>query len=184
MTKTNDMRIYAASLSDYNAGVLHGEWIAVTDEDTMHEAIQAMLEASPTAKKYGDVAEEWAIHDYEGFGDYKLSEFTDLETIVNLKDGYEQHGAAFLAWAAHDPNNNTDPRDFEERFHGEYESLADYVQDYWEQCGGWKEEDNPNMWWHPSRYVDWDAMGRDLEMGGDVFTIESENGKVFVFDNH
>ena len=62
-------KIYAASLSDYNAGVLHGAWIrADQDEDKIEEAITAMLERSSQPG-----AEEWAIHDYEGFGSIQLS---------------------------------------------------------------------------------------------------------------
>lgn len=32
-------------------------------------------------------------------------------------------------------------------------------------------------------YVDWDAMARDAEMGGDLFTIEAVQGEVHVFSN-
>lgn len=30
-------------------------------------------------------------------------------------------------------------------------------------------------------YVDWDAMARDAEMGGGLFTIEAARGEVHVF---
>jgi hypothetical protein len=59
-------------LSDYNAGILHGVWIdAVEDADELQEPIDRMLAASPTTRRYGDVAEEWAIHDFEGFGNLR-----------------------------------------------------------------------------------------------------------------
>jgi len=32
-------------------------------------------------------------------------------------------------------------------------------------------------------YVDWDAMARDAEMGGDLFTIETAHGEVHVFSS-
>jgi antirestriction protein len=73
-------RLYVASLSDYNAGILHGEWIDVTDEGAMREGISAMLASSPTAKQEGLPAEEWAIHDYEGFGELRLSEYEGTRT--------------------------------------------------------------------------------------------------------
>lgn len=44
-------RIYVASLSDYNAGTLHGEWIDATQElDDIWAEINAMLAASPEAR--------------------------------------------------------------------------------------------------------------------------------------
>ena len=49
------IRIYVACLAAYNNGHLHGEWINVTDEASIWEAVQAMLFASPI-----DEAEEWA----------------------------------------------------------------------------------------------------------------------------
>ena len=55
-TNTNSsdtFRIYVASLSDYNAGILHGTWIdfaQLTDLDDLRAAIAAMLATSPTAK--------------------------------------------------------------------------------------------------------------------------------------
>ena len=70
MTMTNvspDYQIYIASLSDYNAGILHGEWINLEglSVDDIQDKINAILKASPIAKKYGEPAEEWAIHDFE-----------------------------------------------------------------------------------------------------------------------
>ena len=67
-TNTNSsdtFRIYVASLSDYNAGILHGTWIdfaQLTDLDDLRAAIAAMLATSPTAKAApGQPAEEWMM---------------------------------------------------------------------------------------------------------------------------
>jgi len=57
-------RIYVACLAAYNAGRLHGRWIdAAQDAADIQAEVRKMLAASPQAD-----AEEWAIHDYEGFG--------------------------------------------------------------------------------------------------------------------
>jgi antirestriction protein len=70
-------RIYAASLSDYNNGRLHGAWIdADQDPEAIGEAIEEMLAGS----HYGP-AEEFAIHDTDGFGPVRLSEYESLEDI-------------------------------------------------------------------------------------------------------
>ncbi|MFF8629709.1 antirestriction protein ArdA [Streptomyces werraensis] len=96
-------RIYVASLSDYVAGYLHGEWIdADQDADDIHEAVQAMLKKSPVARKYGDVAEEWAIHDYEGFADIEISEHDSFERVAALAKLLDKHPAALVAHFVND----------------------------------------------------------------------------------
>jgi len=72
-------RAYFASLADYNHMVLHGAWVEdLGDPDHVHAEIQKMLEASEEA-----VAEEWAIHDYEGFGEWSPHEYTKLDELVD-----------------------------------------------------------------------------------------------------
>lgn len=177
----NGIRIYVASLSDYNAGILHGEWIEVSDVETMQGEINKMLAGSPTAKQEGQPAEEWAIHDYEGFGDIRLSEYEDLEGLAQLAEGIEEHGDAFLAWVAHSPKDNRDPSNFEDAFLGEWGSMGEYAEDYWEQSGDKPQAPQEN-WWHPANYIAWEDMGKDLELNGDVWTAPAPRG-VWVFSN-
>ena len=80
----NTPRIYVASLADYNAGRLHGRWIdADQSPDAIREQIGQMLAGSKEP-----IAEDWAIHDYESFGDLRLSEFEDVDQIVNIMSIY------------------------------------------------------------------------------------------------
>lgn len=66
--------IYAACLASYNNGILHGEWIDATqDPESIGHAITLMLESSPIPD-----AEEYAIHDYDGFGGLPLGEYESL----------------------------------------------------------------------------------------------------------
>lgn len=66
-----DPRIYVACLAAYNRGCLYGAWIPVEDDEAaVWLQINAMLAASPIAG-----AEEWVIHDYEGFGGVELAEY-------------------------------------------------------------------------------------------------------------
>ena len=45
-------RIYLASLTDYNAGVLHGRWVDADHEaEILGEVAQEMLAQSPTAER-------------------------------------------------------------------------------------------------------------------------------------
>lgn len=56
-------KIYVADLAAYNNGKLHGVWIDATlDLEDIQAAVSSMLKNSPEG-----FAEEYAIHDYEGF---------------------------------------------------------------------------------------------------------------------
>ncbi|MGK5496416.1 antirestriction protein ArdA [Streptomyces sp. URMC 125] len=91
MSKTTP-RIYVASLSDYNAGILHGVWIdADQNADSIHEEIEEMLSKSPTALEYGEKAEEFAIHDYEGFGPVEIHEHDSIERVATIADLLTNH---------------------------------------------------------------------------------------------
>lgn len=79
--------IYVASLADYNNGVLHGAWIDATlPPAAIERLIEELLRASPTTRRSGEPAEEWAIHDSEGFGSVAIDpheSLEDLEQLVN-----------------------------------------------------------------------------------------------------
>jgi len=89
----NTPRIYVASLADYNAGRLHGCWIdANQSADAIREEIAQMLADSEEF-----IAEEWAIHDYERFGDLGLSEYEDIELVAQVAFEITQHGPVFAS---------------------------------------------------------------------------------------
>lgn len=85
----NEMRIYVASLSDYNDGRLEGKWFDLADYSNaseLMEAIQEMLD--DLTKKYndGEVREEWAVHDYEGIPSTLASEYMGEQDFQQLYD--------------------------------------------------------------------------------------------------
>ncbi len=201
MTKTAP-RLYVACLASYNNGVLHGRWIDVgQDADEIQSEIAAILRESQFPNvtvdcpecdgvgctECGDTgkvasAEEWAVHDFEGFGEINLGEYPDIEEVAALAAAIDEHGEPFLAWAAN-ASDNRDPDDFQESYSGEYDDLADYVTDFWEQAG-WKPVEDHRQWWHPTRYIDWEAMARDLQLNGDVWTAQSSDFRTYVFQNN
>jgi len=84
---SDEIRIYVADLAAYNNGKLHGVWIDACDDiNNIWEQIKAMLAASPE-----DFAEEYAIHDYEGFGSYALSEYEGIETAHKVACFIAEH---------------------------------------------------------------------------------------------
>jgi len=86
--QSDPIRIYVACLAAYNEGHLHGAWIDVSDEDTIWQAVQAMLFASPIEED----AEEWAIHDYEGFKGAEVGEYYSFANVVELADYIRERG--------------------------------------------------------------------------------------------
>lgn len=186
---SEEPRIYVASLSDYNAGVLHGRWITPKmGAEAVGEAISEMLAASPTMARYGDVAEEWAIHDFEGFGPVRLGEFEDLEKVCRLAAGLVAHGDAFGAWWANqEPDGDSEEMSeaFVDAYQGEWPSMTAYGEQLLEDLGVdlSKLGDLPELL---RAYLTFDIDGwvRDMELGGDVYTAESATGGVYVFWNH
>ena len=177
-TEKSDIRIYVASLADYNAGHLHGRWIdANQSADEVREEIAEMLGESKEP-----VAEDWAIHDYEGFGGVKLSEYEDIETVCQLAELIGEHGEIFAKLVEHFGTDylGEAKKTMEDGYHGAHESLADYAQQFVEDCYSESLNGLPDF----IKYnIDWDGIGRDFELGGDVFTIEHD-GDVHVFDSN
>ncbi|TWT44351.1 Antirestriction protein (ArdA) [Phycisphaerae bacterium RAS1] len=170
-------RIYVASLADYNAGYLHGRWIdADQSADEMRNEIAELL-----AESKQPIAEEWAIHDYDNFGSLRLSEFEDLERVAEVARLIVEHGPLFAELVNHlgDASNVEEARRYmEEAYRGAFDSLADYAADLIEDCYADILKSLPDF----IRYhIDYDGIGRDLELGDDVFTVCCD-GKVHVFD--
>jgi antirestriction protein len=128
-------RIYVASLSDYNAGRLHGTWIdAVQPAEDLWICIGQMLASSPEP-----IAEEWAIHDYESFGALRLSEYESIERVSEIGLGIAEHGLAFAAWASHLERNEWDRlSQFEECYMGQWASTTEYAENILESFGLWQ----------------------------------------------
>lgn len=165
-------RIYVACLSAYNAGKHHGCWVNVDDLDSMQEAIQTMLVASPEPD-----AEEWAIHDYEGFGSLRLSEYAGLERLVSMAELIQEHGelgADVLSYFDQDIDEARES--LEDRYAGCFDSLEHFAEQFLEETGGLA-----GIPQHLKGYIDYAGYGRDMELNGDVFTIETSYSQVHVF---
>ena len=168
-------RIYVASLSDYNNGRLHGAWI---DADQDFEAIGEESGEMLAESKY-DPAEEYAIHDYQGFGAYRVDEYESLEDVARIGRGIAEHGPAFAAFAAHlDPAEWYKLDDFDEHYRGQWASRADYAEQLLDDLGIDLENLGPEML-QPYISVDLDAFARDLAY--DLIVAEADDG-VYVFD--
>jgi antirestriction protein len=171
-------RIYVASLSDYNNGVLHGAWIdAAQESDQLQEEVDAMLARSPSGH-----AEEFAVHDYEFFGQYAVDEYDSLDWLSRIARGIAEHGLAFAAWVAHCGHDEEALNRFEDTYLGEWQSIDAYAQDLIDDLG-WQDELDKHLPQGLQAYITVDVEGfaRDLELGGDITTVEHADG-VWIFD--
>lgn len=163
------IQIYVACLAAYNNGYLHGRWIDASQEAwAIYDDIRDMLNASPIAD-----AEEWAIHDYEGFGSLSLSEYEGIDRVAELAAFIAEHGELGAELVSHFDDIGQARQALEESYHGSFESLADYVQGL--------TEDTSQVPEHLRFYIDWDAMARDAELSGDVFTVQTAHNEIHVF---
>lgn len=139
--------------------------------------------ACDTCHDNGEVpsAEEWAIHDYEGFAGIKLSEWEPFETVANLAALIEEHGEAIALFYNNDTSRDIDSLadDFQEAYRGQHDTLEAYAADYIEQTGML---DNVNE--TIKNYFDYESFARDLKLGGDVWTERDSDGNLHVFDNN
>lgn len=163
------IRIYVACLAAYNNGILHGAWIdAKQDADDLQWAIWDMLKASPI-----EGAEEWAIHDYEGFESAPVSEYTGMEEIAALAAFIAEHGTLGGKLIEHFGGDLDEAQNaIEDSYAGEYASLADFARELTEEQGGIPD--------HLAFYIDYEAMARDMAIN-DVFTVETGFEQVHVF---
>jgi antirestriction protein len=171
-------RIYVASLSDYNAGILHGEWIdAVGEPDELQTAVTEMLDRSPTPG-----AEEFAIHDYEGFGHYRVGEYDALDWISRIARGVSEHGLAFTAWAEQCGHDEDRLDRFDDCYFGDWQSVETYAEELLADLGYEQAiEAAVPEWLQPYVKIDTEAFARDLELSGDVLPVEHEGG-VWIFE--
>ncbi|HCF4204954.1 TPA: antirestriction protein ArdA [Pseudomonas aeruginosa] len=168
---TTTPRIYVADLAAYNGGYLHGVWIDASEEvEAIQEQITAMLAASPVPD-----AEEYAIHDYEGFAGYALGEYAGIDTAHEVACFIEEFPAFGGALLAQFSSIEDARKAADEDYCGCYESLADYAQEITEETTVIPES--------LTYYINYEAMARDMELNGDVFTLEVGYREVHVFWN-
>lgn len=167
-------RIYVANLAAYNAGRLVGEWLDLEDYADAEE-LSAAVEALT-----GE--DEFAIHDYEGFGGFSIGEYSPLDFVFRLHELVESHGAAFAVFAENIWTNRIDTADdlddaesaFIDAWIGNI-SAEDYAYDYVTDCLG--------LEGIALDYFDFAKFARDLIIGGDI-SEHYEDGEIYLFHNN
>lgn len=168
----DEIQIYIADLAAYNNGILHGAWVDATLEvDEIQDAINKILKASPIPD-----AEEYAIHDYDGFAGISIHEYEGIESAHEKAAFVEEHGELGAQVASHFGDDLEDARKaLTDSYLGQYSSIGGYAQSITEEYSTVPE--------HLSYYIDYDRMGRDMDMSGDIFYIEISHEEIHVFSN-
>ena len=166
-------KIYIACLAAYNSGKLHGSWIdASQDLDDIQAEIQELLSKSPIAG-----AEEWTIHDDEGFGSCSISESEGLESVCEKAAFIAEHGELGAELISNFCGHFEDARiAMEDYYHGEHDSELEYASQLFDEI---YLHDIPKS---VQYYIDYEAFCRDLFLDGH-YSIKVDH-KVHVFSNH
>lgn len=166
-TQQTTPRIYVACLAAYNNGYLHGAWIDANQElEDIQAQVQEMLSKSPIKG-----AEEYAIHDYEGFQGLRLAEYEDITTVAEIATMIEEHGEAWAKFAEYEGVEYATAERFEEAYAGEWESEESFAENLAEETMEIPE--------HLAFYIDYEKLARDLFIN-DYFSAEGE-GCRYVF---
>jgi antirestriction protein len=203
---SDDTRIYVAVLADYNNGEMHGAWIDCDGKsaEDIQDEVNVLLRTSKHPNVMVDCpdcdiqhpsdldnlecdtcngttkvssAEEWAIHDHEGF--YGLvGESTSFADVAKAAELIAEHGEAYALYTGHCGVDLPDPDDFRDHYSGEWESVEKYAEDYIDNSGMLD-----SMPENLRNYFDCAAFARDMVLGGDIYKIEMSNGNVAIFSN-
>ena len=186
-------QIYVADLAAYNAGHLHGRWIVLEaydfDPEAVHERIKEILARG--AKRFGaetlSVHEEYAIHDYEGFGPVKIEEYDSIEKVCALAetlDALESNGEDVPFGIYLDKIESLDSLDslddaveaFRESYRGEL-TLEQYAGDYVSDCI--LPEIDKGIRETIETYFDYESFARDMSYEG--YTEVYDHGDHYLF---
>ena len=161
------LRIFVNTWGNYNEnGADGGEWITLPmDEDELAEKLETI------AKAMGDEDPEWAIHDYEWEGRIDLGEVHEMDSIMEWNEKCEE-ADVLDEWdleeiqAAIEAFGYSFAEAMEKQQNGSFtfypgKDLDGVAEEMIEEC--YITKDPPEIF---TRYFDYKAFARDLEMDG------------------
>lgn len=172
--KINRPNAYFACLAAYNSGFLHGVRVDMTqDIDVIREEIADMLKRSPVTIEYGEIAEEWGIHDHEGFESIdvdrcNLEQLNEIAIALSESDYPNILADIYNDFYAGDTIESAKEY-IEENDAGTYKDLGDFAESIYLECY----DPIPK---HLQWYIDWDRMGEDMEMNGEINSYNVGDG--------
>ena len=183
----NGPAVYCGFWGCYADASLYGEWIDLRQADTadkINACIQLLRLAAPA--RHAHNVEEWMFQDSQDLPNRFRTENPELseleQYLEDLEEIEEADLPAFEAFCAnfHDPQTADD---FHEAFAGYWDSVEDYAMEMAEECAGSREEIELMSRW-PFNCINWEKAGRELEIGGDIWSTNYINGKGYaIFRN-
>lgn len=176
ITTDTEPRVWIGCLACYSAGRLVGQWV---------DATEATAPTPDDIHGHPTTHEEMWVFDHEGFLGALVGECSPAEAqrVAEIIEACTEYGPreAVAAWLADDLDHgmaDSTADDFAESYAGEWDDLADFAEDMITSGDGL---DHVPAELRP--YFDFEAYGRDLQLGGDVWTAEAPGGRVYVFRN-
>lgn len=179
-----ECRAWIGSLAAYNAGRLVGVWVDLDgkdEEEATAEAIAAMRPQVAGSMDEADAFGELHVFDHEGIGllvtgECSIGEAVRAAGIIGqVEEGEREAFAAYVRDIGREHVDEDTLEAFRNAFLGEYESLEDFAREYVDYVGLLDRVPDAVR-----TYFDYAAFGRDLRLGGDIWT-EEIGGRVLVF---
>jgi antirestriction protein len=170
-------KIYVACLAAYNEAILHGAWIdASLGLEHVQEEVKKIIDSSPA-----ESAEEWAIHDYEGFHGIKVDEWDSFETVCEIAEAlneYDDEKADLFGelYQAYDLEQSKDR--LENNYYGCFESYGDFAAEFLDNTG-----DLSGVPDFVRNYFDFEQYGSDLVSEGGFDCIQLGSRSLHIFSN-
>ncbi len=172
-------QVWIGSLADYNNGILTGEWVdAAVDGEDLVAAARGIL-----GRGHEPDAEEWAIFDYDGFGDWRPGQHELLELVAEVARGIAEHGPVFAAWADFTGADPEQLAQFNDAYLGHYDSAEDLARDVMGDLGIEADIDRAvPASLRPYVQIDYAQWAKDCFLDGDLYFADDPEGGVWVFD--
>ena len=181
---TTQPRIYIASLADYNAGRLVGQWVEIGPDTDVTDLVAAADAVLAESREPG--AEEYAVHDQDGFPSGALGEYDPLDyyaavgAFLAAEPWQAEERLAFLSDVRSDlvgPDAQEIETAFCDAYSGTFDSAEDYARYLVEECG-----DLDSIPEHLRPYFDYAAFARDLSVDYAFVRLGGDSvGQVAVF---
>lgn len=136
-TEITDARVYVGTYGEYNNGSIYGDWYDLYSYNNAEELFEAVRE-----KHSQEDDPEFMVQDFEGFPEHMYSESMGVEDLQKVYEYFEAFNIvdnpdAFLTYIEHmgiTENFEAEKAVFEDKFYGEFESEADFAEQYLFEC--------------------------------------------------
>ena len=169
------MEIYITDLASYNSGNLVGEWVSLPmDETDLNTKIQEILQRGSEIDGYGETHEEYFITDLE-CDYYDVDEYENISTLNKMAQSVEnlsneeKNGVKFLL-ENHLVNNFEEALEkYEDVIIHEDMTMEDIAYNFVNECYSLE-----NLAPIIANNIDYEKIGRELEIDGSYFQIGSD----------